>query len=333
MEWVACNLCGSANLSPLYEMPDKHFPSQERFTVVECAECGLGFVNPRPSPEEMGKYYPAQYFEEGFEQDIAHHLRRYAAEARYLREIEKRDGKKLLLDVGCANGGFPRLMKARGWTVEGVEVSAVSRPVSDFPVYAQPFPEIPFDEARYDAVTAWAVLEHVHDPMAHFRKAAQVLKKRGLFVFLVNNFRGVGSRHLFLEDVPRHLYFFSPATVEQYLARSGFELERTIFRGDIYNLPPRNWLHYFIRARVQKRKFCYEDIGLSWLGFLRENGLRASPASLLKFAYHHPVSFLDRALLPIAAGAQMLRGTYGVVTYVARKARPGSGRSRVPSGP
>jgi len=79
----------------------------------------------------------------------------------------------------------------------------------DFPVYTQEFQNIPLNEPTYDAVTAWAVLEHVHDPMAYFRKAAQVVKKDGLFVFLVPNFASVASRSLFCEDLPRHLYFFT----------------------------------------------------------------------------------------------------------------------------
>lgn len=317
MERVACNLCGSSRQRPVYEMPDPHFASEERFTIVECAECGLGFVNPRPSPAEMSKYYPPEYYQEGFERNLAHHRKRYRAEAGYLREIEKKAESKLLLDVGCANGDFPRFMRARGWEVEGVEISAASRPITDFPVYAQPFPEIPVSGPRYDAVTAWAVLEHVHDPMAHFRKAAQVLKEGGRFVFLVNNFRSLASRRLFLEDSPRHLYFFTLSTVQQYLRATGFELERASFRGNIFEMPPRNWLHYFIRTRLEKREFLYEELPLSWEQFVRQQGLRPGLGALLKFACRHPVTFLDRALLPVAEGIQILRKSYGTATYVA----------------
>ena len=55
METVACNLCGSAKYSALYSMPDRKFFREEFFTVVECGECGLGFVNPRPTYAEMQK--------------------------------------------------------------------------------------------------------------------------------------------------------------------------------------------------------------------------------------------------------------------------------------
>jgi SAM-dependent methyltransferase len=164
-------------------MPDRRGFQAGIFTVVECDQCGLGFVNPRPRFQDMGKYYPKEYYEEGFAQNRAYHLGRYAREARYLRQIERKPGPKSLLDVGCANGDFPRFMMARGWHAEGVEVSASSQPITDFKVYPQQLPDIPVHQPSYDAVTAWAVLEHVHDPMAYFRKASEVTKAGGLFVF------------------------------------------------------------------------------------------------------------------------------------------------------
>ena len=166
METVACNLCGSTRHTALYQMPDRRGYHAGIFTVVECNQCGLGFVNPRPLFEDMWRYYPKEYFEEEFAQNRAHHLRRYAREASYLRQIERKPGPKSLLDVGCANGDFPRFMRARGWHVEGVEVSASSQPITDFKVHPQQLPDIPVNQPTYDALTAWAVLEHVHDPMA-----------------------------------------------------------------------------------------------------------------------------------------------------------------------
>jgi 2-polyprenyl-3-methyl-5-hydroxy-6-metoxy-1,4-benzoquinol methylase len=74
-------------------------------------------------------------------------------------------------------------MAARSWDVEGVEISQSPERITDFRVYGQEFQDIPVNEPVYDAVTAWAVLEHVHDPMPYFRKASEVVKKGGLFVF------------------------------------------------------------------------------------------------------------------------------------------------------
>jgi len=319
METVACNLCGSTRHTALYQMPDRRGYHAGIFTVVECNQCGLGFVNPRPLFEDMWRYYPKEYFEEEFAQNRAHHLRRYAREASYLRQIERKPGPKSLLDVGCANGDFPRFMRARGWHVEGVEVSASSQPITDFKVFPQQLPDIPVNQPTYDALTAWAVLEHVHDPMAYFRKAFEVTKVGGLFVFQVPNFNSLASRRLFLEDIPRHLYFFSEKTVQKYLEETGFALQKACFGRDVFVLPPYNWLHYYVKTRLRRQPFTHADIPMARPEFFKRYNLKPGILSTLKYAVAQPLTSLDRVLLPALTWIQILRKTYGNSTYVARR--------------
>jgi len=119
-------------------MPDRRFFPEEIFAIVECDGCGLGFVNPRPSILEIQKYYPPEYFQQPVTKSHEHYLRRrFAEEAKYLREMEDGVGRGRFIDVGCANGDFPRFMAARGWTVEGVEISESSQRIQDFRV---PYP-------------------------------------------------------------------------------------------------------------------------------------------------------------------------------------------------
>ena len=320
METVACNLCGSQRCSPVYEMPDARFFPDEYFTIVECDECGLGFVNPRPDRKEIQKYYPREYYEneesEGFEPYLQ---RRFRQEARYLKEIEDRPGLRKLLDVGCCNGEFPRFMAARGWGVEGVEVSEVSQRIKDFPVYPQEFQDIPVDRPTYDAVTAWAVLEHVHDPMAYFQKTSQVLKKGGLFVFQMPNFASTASRRLYWEDVPRHLYFYKRENVAQYLEKTGFVLRKEDNRGNVYKSSPANWLPYMIKTRLQGKAFTYKDKPLSSKEFRKLYNLQRSIGADWKYFAYSPVSVVDRLLWPALEAVQILRKTYGSSTYMARK--------------
>lgn len=320
MERVACNQCGSDQQTPVYERPDKQFFPDEYFTVVECNQCGLGFVNPRPTFAEMPKYYPREYYQgqptESFQQYL---IRRFTAEARFLREIERRSGPKKLLDVGCWNGNFPRFMRARGWDVEGVEVSEVSQRITDFPVYPQEFDRIPVDEPRYDAVTAWAVLEHVHDPMAYFRKASRVLKKDGLFVFLVTNFHSMASRCLFGEDIPRHLYFFTRETVAQYLEKTGFALVREDNGRSVYKMAPFNWLVFLVQTRLLGKPFTYADVPLTSREFRQSHGLKKGIGEFFRYAAYSPASVIERLVMPVVETVQIWRKTYGVSTYVARK--------------
>ncbi|MGB7281863.1 MAG: class I SAM-dependent methyltransferase [Candidatus Acidiferrum sp.] len=321
METVACNLCGSERYRPVYEMPDRLFHRDEYFTVVECSECGLGFVNPRPAITEIQKYYPGAYFEKSSTKGNERYLhRRFSAEAKYLQSLKICARSKKLLDVGCATGDFPRFMLARGWDVEGVEISAAAQYIKDFRVYTDEFQNIPVNEPAYDAVTAWAVLEHVHNPMAYFQKAARVIKRGGLFVFLVTNFQSVASRHLFCEDVPRHLYFYTRQTVAQYLKNTGFTLVKEVNGRDIYKLAPNNWLTYMVRSRLLGREFTFRDVPLTSKEFRRERHLQSGIIAALKFAAYSPTSSIDRILWPIIETAQILRRSYGISTYVARRA-------------
>jgi cyclopropane fatty-acyl-phospholipid synthase-like methyltransferase len=320
LESVPCNLCGSSQLTPVYEMPDPRYSTQEIFTVVECDRCGLGFVNPRPTTVEIQKYYPPEYYQNpstaSFDRYIA---RRFTAEAKYLKPLENGAGKKRLLDVGCANGDFPRFMAARGWEVEGVEVSGSSQRILDFPVYTQEFQDIPMNRPVYDAVTAWAVLEHVHDPMAYFRKASQVITKGGLFVFLVTNFHSTASRYLFCEDIPRHLYFFTRETVREYLQKTGFALLKEENGRKVYKMAPENWLAFMLQTKLRGKRFTYKDIPLSSREFRRVHQVPNGILAALNYLAYSPTSVVNRLFIPAIEMAQILRNGYGISTYVARK--------------
>ena len=320
MELVKCNLCGSWEHSHVYSKPDTLYCKEEWFTVVECNKCGLGFVNPMPGSNEIGKYYPPVFYDY-FENEASYHLRRYQTESEYLSGITTED--KLLLDIGCANGDFPRFMLSKGWRVEGVEVSENSRPISEFKVFRMELTQIPISEPRYDAITAWAVLEHVHDPMAYFMKAGEILKPGGLFVFLVTNFKSITSKHLFHEDVPRHLYFFTEETVKKYIEKAGLELVLVDYSDKIYKMQPINWLRYFLFTYLLKRNLQWKDLPETRMEYLAKHNLKKNAFNNFRYALTHPLTVLDRALMPIYEKLQLITNSYGIVVYVARKPNHG----------
>lgn len=316
METVVCNLCGSPDNELVYEMPDQHWPTEVRFNVVECRRCGLGYVSPRPTRTEIDAYYPQAFFDEFVEHGDAHR-RRYEEEAAIVTSLAP-TGRRLL-DVGCANGDFPRLMASRGWAVEGVEIASSAREIDDFPVYRSEFPLADAPAESYDVVTAWAVLEHVHDPMAYFHKAAEVLKPGGVFVFLVTNFESVSSRSLFLEDPPRHLYFFTEPCVDEYLRRTGLWREWTEYSDRVYAITPTNWLRYYVGHYLRRRRFTWEDAQFSLKSHFSASGHKPSLLDSAAFVARHPLLLFDRVLAPAYARAQIRRRTYAIVTYGARK--------------
>jgi len=163
---------------------------------------------------------------------------RFTREASYLKSLENGKPRRKLLDVAVRTAISRAFMARGGWEVEGVEVSG--RPANhDFPVYTQ-ISKHPANEPTYDAVTAWAVLEHVHDPMAYFRKPRSG-EKDGLFVFLVPISLAWPPARSFART-SRQPLFFHAETVQQYLEKTGFVLDQEDNGRGIYKLAPHNWL-------------------------------------------------------------------------------------------
>jgi len=62
METVACDFCGGSEFEHVASQTDiLHKTTAEIFSIVKCKGCGLQFVNPRLTREEIGRYYSDNY--------------------------------------------------------------------------------------------------------------------------------------------------------------------------------------------------------------------------------------------------------------------------------
>lgn len=320
LEYVTCNLCGSCDYITLYEMRDVKFHPDETFRAVRCKDCTLGYLNPRPNQAAIDKYYPKGFFDH-IEEQATDNIKRYRRGESYIRRhLDLPNNRKpKLLDVGCANGGFPHYMKDKGWDVEGLEISSEAREIKDFKVYNTILPNLPIDNPSYDAVTAWAVLEHVHDPMSYFRKASTILRPGGVFAFLVTNVDSLSSYGLYREDLPRHTYYFNKPTIERYLKKNGLRLVETCYGKDIYQMKPVGWLIYKLNHLLGRPPLALEEFPQTRQAWLNDKGLKNSVINSLRYSVSHPIVILDRLLLPLYEQWQILTKTYGITTYVAKK--------------
>jgi SAM-dependent methyltransferase len=313
-----CNCCGSNRIHFRYSQPDALFYPDEWFDINQCEECGLGFVNPRPKLEEMDKYYPARFYDT-FQENAAHH-RRYSRQAAFLPTLRAHSSgqRYKLLDIGCAKGGFPRYMKSLGWDAEGVEIGANAESSPDIPVHRKPLDRCNLPSEHYDAITAWAVFEHLHDPQAYFQEVSRILKKGGSFVFLVTNFESLSSYGLFREDIPRHLHLFTEKSVKKYLSDNGLKLVKRNYSKQIYGMIPANILFYLYN-RIRGESLMWKDLPANRTTYLTRNNLHPNARSAFKFFISNPLTAVDRLAALIFEQIQILRGTYGIVTYIAQK--------------
>lgn len=225
-EPVICNLCGSNETKLLFRLRDYRLRVDDvLWTAVQCRSCGLGYLNPRPTRDEIGRYYPESYYGRRELQ-----LERYRRQAAHV----PREGTRLL-DVGTATGEFLAVMSDQGWEVTGIEPFSHAGNPHGLTIHRFDFPsecELPSDS--YDVITAWAVFEHLHDPAGAFRECARMLVPGGRLIIQVPNLRSIWSRWSLQEDVPRHLYFFSPRTLRGYADKYGLELEQVTHTTNLY---------------------------------------------------------------------------------------------------
>jgi 2-polyprenyl-3-methyl-5-hydroxy-6-metoxy-1,4-benzoquinol methylase len=231
-----CPLCGSSK--------NKFYLRKEEMTLVMCSECGMVFV--RDVPAEMaGKYYdnlgtPFYLSPEKLESDYAS-----VRFERELRVFQKYCSKGSVLDVGCSTGAFLYQLKARGnYTVTGTDIS---HPALEYArglglnIVSDSFLGHDFRDRKFDAITFWAVLEHLLQPRRYLSEAAAVLKPGGHCFILVPNLTSLavglaGTRYRYI--FPQHVNYFTATTLAEFARRENFEIVR---RGSMHFNPVVIW--------------------------------------------------------------------------------------------
>ena len=237
----ACVICGNAKAAPLFDATDRlYHTTARRFRVVRCAECGLVRLDPRPSPEELRTFYPADYWfaPEGGAASRLEELYRRLVLRDHVGFVERalRDSGAAgpLLDVGSGGGLFLGMMRQRGFTVVGLdfsrEAARVAWRVQQAPSVCADLECAPFRAGSIGAVTMFHVLEHVYDPGAYLRVVRELLAPGGRLVVQVPNaacwqFRLLGRAWNGV-DVPRHLSDFRARDLARLLEECGFEVLR-----------------------------------------------------------------------------------------------------------
>jgi len=235
-ECIQCSLCGSSNYKDYLVRGDLNLFLEGKFHLVQCLECGLVYLNPRPSRTELPLLYPDHYDQFNF----AIHKHSFLSRLDHEYGLRKRCKAVLrykkhgrLLDVGCATGDFLNAMRRyRGWEVYGVEInksaSEYARRQLGLMVETGTLEDVDFPEMYFDVVTLWHVLEHIYDPIDALKKIYRLLKPDGILIFTTPNLDSLDAR-LFGPfwigyDLPRHFYVFSLRTIRALADKSGFRI-------------------------------------------------------------------------------------------------------------
>ena len=202
------------------------------------------FTNNVPT-ELTGEYYdslgePYYLSPDKLESDYA--SVRFERELRLFQQF-CREGS--VLDVGCSTGAFLYQLKARGnYTVTGTDIS---HPALEYArglgldIVGDSFLGHDFRNRKFDAITFWAVLEHLLEPRRYLNEAALLLKPGGHCFILVPNLTSLavglaGTRYRYI--FPQHVNYFTATTLGELARRENFEIVR---RGAMHFNPVVIW--------------------------------------------------------------------------------------------
>jgi ubiquinone/menaquinone biosynthesis C-methylase UbiE len=266
-EHIACPVCGAQDERLVLEVQDTMFGQPGKYRLVECRQCTMRYMNPRPTPAALGRHYPDDYLcFTNF--DTEHWLLRWTFRTmqrsqarRRLQQIESVTGKLArgthALDVGCGRGELlARLQHERGCACEGTDLNeAVLGAVHaelGIPVHRGWLPELGLPAGSFDLVSMTEYLEHETQPARVLAEARRLVKPGGYVAVEVPDMSGPVGRwfkHNWWQiDAPRHLMFFSPLTLTKALEQAGFEVARVRRYGMItsmgYSLLQAMGFHY-----------------------------------------------------------------------------------------
>lgn len=231
----ACPLCGGTHLKRVMTCTD-FYASGEQFDVFSCEDCGFTFTQDVPVEAEIGRYYETPDYishsdtKKGAMNTLYHQVRKYmlGRKARLVaKESHRKSGR--LLDIGTGTGYFAATMAQRGWKVEAIEKNEQARAFAKQHFGLEVMNEEALQELEpgsFDVITLWHVMEHLEHLDRTWERLYELLSDRGKLIVAVPNCSSYDAEkyreYWAAYDVPRHLWHFTPVTIQQWASKHGF---------------------------------------------------------------------------------------------------------------
>ena len=223
-EAQSCGVCEADTWEPASEVCGRR--------IGRCAKCGTHRLVDRGAEGQLHLLYGHYYTSADPDAAKLKTQLRNPTFAHRRRRLEAAVGsrQRRFFEIGCGDGNYLASCRRAGWDVAGSEFSEetvalirrrhdISATMANVPIEAPP-------GARYPVVGAFHVLEHLYHPVEWLHAVGRMLEPAGLLHLQVPNHGSLirlltgsaWSAHAF----PQHVYFYTPATLEVLLERTGF---------------------------------------------------------------------------------------------------------------
>lgn len=222
----SCLACRGTRFVPAF---GRRFP-----WLMKCPDCGLMFVTPQPTDEELAQIFGGDYFAGfGCEPEFrdAYCAMKQESADHFLELAERIVPPGKLLDAGSGLGDLLVAAQRRGWQARGLDVNPYAVELANRQLPGQtrltPFDEFPPEEGPLDLITCLEVIEHLRRPDASVRRMFACLRPGGLLLLttpdagsLVSRILGPAWWHLHVD----HLWYFDRRTLTRLVRGGGFEV-------------------------------------------------------------------------------------------------------------
>ena len=213
-----------------------YFLSMEEFELHRNDR--FGFLETSPQPlDNLEKYYDSKdyishtdaqnsLFERVY-QRIKNHNIRYKFE-----KLKVTKPNASLLDFGCGTGDFLAYAQKKEMDVYGIEPNQTALKIAQKKLGQNLVSDKKISEinSRFDYITLWHVLEHIPDLMSFIEELKSHLNDDGKLFIAVPNFQSFDAKfyqkHWAAYDVPRHLWHFSPDSMQKLFNSFGMKIEK-----------------------------------------------------------------------------------------------------------
>lgn len=228
---VPCALCGSRDSEWLTK---KDRDGYKTFKTL-CCSCGLVYTNPLPTIEELQVFYQKKFDKMatgGFQPQLQKIYRAgIRALGRYNRIKPYLTDNATILDASACMGELCYLLKAHGYSVEGIECNPhfVKYAKEELNIELQPhfLDNITLHKEAYNIILSHHIVNLCLHPLQLLKKYHHALKPQGILNLEVPN---IEARYTtpFNRFRFKQFYNFNIPVIEMLARKTGFDILNTI---------------------------------------------------------------------------------------------------------